>query len=333
MRRMIKIILLSFAAFSTSLMVIGLTMRGLSRDIAPSGKLYDVGGYKLHMDCRGENNGYPTIIFESGSSTNSPIYHHLAENLSQTHKFCTYDRAGLGWSEASGLPTKIPELSLQLNKLLEQANIKKPFVLAGHSIAGLFMKDYINRYPDDVLAIGFLDASHPDQIEAFGIKSERVDSYPFEFRILKLAINVGLTQFYNPLQLSQYELDNYPPEIVAQLNFITQRTTYIDGIFGEMSGLDASFKSTPRDLDYADLPVLVVSAGEELDSSQIGDLAPSAKEFREIWLGLQRTLAELSTSSTHIVMNSANHMSMFINKDNADIVANHIRELVKSTQL
>ena len=140
--------------------VIGLSWRVFVVDVLPPGNLYDVGGHKLHLDCRGEKNGNPTIIFESGAATPSPVYQHLAENLSKTHKFCMYDRAGLAWSEASGVPSEIPAITDQLHTLLVAANIEKPFVLAGHSIAGLYMKSYIEQYPKDVVAAAFFDASN-----------------------------------------------------------------------------------------------------------------------------------------------------------------------------
>lgn len=74
----------------------GLVLRVAAVDVSPAGLLYDVGGHRLHLDCRGEPNGHPTIVFESGAATPTPVYYHLAENLSQTHQFCMYDRAGLG---------------------------------------------------------------------------------------------------------------------------------------------------------------------------------------------------------------------------------------------
>ena len=133
-------------------------MRAFVADVSPPGNLYDVGGHKLHLDCRGQKNGNPTIVFESGAATPSPVYQHLAENLSKTHKFCMYDRAGLAWSEASGVPSETPAITEQLHALLIAANIEKPFVLAGHSIAGLYMKSYIKQYPQDVAAVAFFDA-------------------------------------------------------------------------------------------------------------------------------------------------------------------------------
>ncbi|MDB2596189.1 hypothetical protein N9Y23_07715 [Pseudomonadales bacterium] len=40
----------------------------------------------------------------------------------------------------------------------------------------------------------------------------------------------------------------------------------------------------------------------------------------------------LSDQSTHVVMDSANHTSMFTTKSNADEVADYLRDLVRLTQ-
>ena len=76
---------------------------------------------------------------------------------------------GLGWSEDSGLPRDAKTINTALHTLLDKAGVKRPFVFAGHSIAGLYMRDYVERYPDDVLGLVFLDASHPEQNEKFGL--------------------------------------------------------------------------------------------------------------------------------------------------------------------
>lgn len=74
------------------------------------------------------------------------------------------------------------------------------------------------------------------------------------------------------------------------------------------------------------MAVLVITAGEEVNMAMI---PPSADG---IWFELQAELVVLSINSTHIIMDTANHMSMFSNKSNADMVADQNRGLVSKTQ-
>jgi len=311
---------------------IGLTVKMFTSDIPPAGKLYDVGGFKLHLDCRGDNNGMPTIVFESGSGAATPIYHHLVENLSSTHRICTYDRAGLAWSEPSGVPSEIPAISHQLHSLLEAADVQKPFVLAGHSIAGLFMKDYYNLYPQDVLAIGFLDASHPDQNESFGFPDDIYDDIMGQISMLKTLTRLGLTQLYNPQMTPDFE-EALPAEIITQLEYFQLQEDKLDGKVNEMLGVNGSMLKTPKNMDLGDMPVLVITAGKVMDMSLLPpSVTLTSDEFRSIWRDLQADLVALSTNSTHIIMDTANHISMFTTKLNADMVADYLRELVANTE-
>jgi len=321
--------LLALLLVCLGFIVVGLSLRAFVVDVSPPGNLYDVGGHKLHLDCRGEKNGNPTIVFESGAATPSPVYQHLAENLSKTHKFCMYDRAGLAWSEASGVPSETPAITEQLHALLIAANIEKPFVLAGHSIAGLYMKSYIKQYPQDVAAVAFFDASHPDQVDKLGLPIGPDEGLSLQQQALKLLINLGVTQLYNP-QMGPDIIENFPPNVVAQFEHFHQRSAQVDASFREIKGIATSINVTPKDVNYGSLPVLVVTAGEEVDFPPSFPL--SFEEFKEYWLGLQADLVALSDQSTHVVMDSANHTSMFTAKSNADEVADYLRDLVRLTQ-
>ena len=322
--------LLLLCLFVIGMVLIGLCLRAFTLEVPPPGKLYDVGSHKLHLDCRGEKNGQPTIVFESGATTPSPVYHHFAEHLSTTHKICLYDRAGLAWSEASGVPSETPAITEQLHALLNAANIEKPFVLAGHSIAGLYMKSYLKKYPEEVAAIGFFDASHPDQFDKLGLPLGPDDGLSFEQHALRLLIKLGVTQIYNP-QMGAIIKENFPADVVAQFEHLHQSSTQVDAAFNEMKGIEASSKETPRDINYRNLPVLVITAGEDVDFPPSFPL--SSEEFKEYWSELQSDLVALSDQSTHIVIDSANHLSMFTEKSNADEVAGHLRDFVRLTQV
>ena len=109
-----------------------------------------------------------------------------------------------------------------------------------------------------------------------------------------------------------------------------RRSAEVDAACREMKGRATSSSVTPRDVYYGSLPVLVVTAGEEVDFPPSFPL--SFEEFKEYWLGLQADLVALSDQSTHVVMDSANHTSMFTAKSNADEVADYLRDLVRLTQ-
>jgi hypothetical protein len=80
----------------------------LARDhgrVEMTGALYDVGGHRLHLDCRGA--GSPTVVLENGLSEISPLWSAIMAQVSGTTRVCAYDRAGQGWSDdADGPPDR-----------------------------------------------------------------------------------------------------------------------------------------------------------------------------------------------------------------------------------
>jgi len=102
---------------------------------AMPGRLIDVGGHKLHIDCTGT--GSPTVVLEPGLGEPSTAMAWIAPEVAATTRVCVYDRAGRGWSESAGSPQDGVQVADDLHTLLERAGEHGPYVLAGHSAGGL----------------------------------------------------------------------------------------------------------------------------------------------------------------------------------------------------
>src|SRR5919202_5511772 len=94
------------------------------------GQLVDVGGYRLHIHCIGE--GSPTVILESGLPNFSSDWAWVQPEVAKTTRVCAYDRAGLGWSDASPRPRTTAVMADELALLLDRADIRGPYVLVAH---------------------------------------------------------------------------------------------------------------------------------------------------------------------------------------------------------
>ena len=122
----------------------------------PPGQMVDVGGYRLHINCTGE--GGPTVVIESGWGDMSASWGWVQPEVAKTTRVCTYDRAGMGWSEASPQPRTAREFAKELHTLLEKANVPGPYVLVGHSLGGYTMLVYAHDYPEEVSGLVLIDA-------------------------------------------------------------------------------------------------------------------------------------------------------------------------------
>jgi len=113
------------------------------------GKLVDVGGYRLHLNCQGQ--GGPTVVMESGNGNFSLNWGRVPREVAKFTRVCTYDRAGLGWSDRSPQPRTAHNLVADLHTLLARSGVEPPYVLVGHSLGGMLMRLYAHEHPDQVV--------------------------------------------------------------------------------------------------------------------------------------------------------------------------------------
>ncbi|HEX8917501.1 MAG TPA: alpha/beta fold hydrolase [Chloroflexota bacterium] len=133
--------------------------------IAPGTKV-DIGGYGLYLRCLGQ--GSPTVIFESGYGFTSGEWSYLQPQVAGQTRVCAYDRAGIGYSDARPNSTNASGLQTvkELHTLLQKANIPGPYVLAGHSFGGIFIRLFTESYRSEIAGMVLIDSSHEDQCVA-----------------------------------------------------------------------------------------------------------------------------------------------------------------------
>src|ERR1039457_3662061 len=125
----------------------------------PPGALYSVNAHRMHIICTGS--GSPTIVLEAGLGNDALTWGGVQPVLSSTTRVCSYDRAGFGWSDALPPPRDADHIADELHGLLAEAKVNGPVVLMGHSIAGIYIRDYATRYPEKVAGLIFVDGSTP----------------------------------------------------------------------------------------------------------------------------------------------------------------------------
>ncbi|HEX6730065.1 MAG TPA: alpha/beta hydrolase [Pyrinomonadaceae bacterium] len=130
--------------------------------LAPPGKLVDVGGYRLHLNCTGK--GGPTVVLIPGSGDFSFDWSLVQPEVSRFTRVCSYDFAGFAWSDPGPTPRTMRQDVYELHTLLQAARIKGPYVLIGHSLGGLLSRVYAGEYPSEVAGIVLIDSTHEDTV-------------------------------------------------------------------------------------------------------------------------------------------------------------------------
>lgn len=125
-------------------------------------QLVDVGGgRRLNLHCRGT--GSPAVIFDSGLYDSSIAWALVQPAISKTNATCSYDRAGMAFSDAATRPGTAANDVDDIHKALQIAHVKPPYVVVGHSAGGMAVRVFADRYRDEVVGMVVVDGSHEDQ--------------------------------------------------------------------------------------------------------------------------------------------------------------------------
>ena len=151
--------LLSTAVVIVALTTPAFTLQKVSPEsYAPPGRLIDIGHRRVHLYCTG--NGTPTVILMAGGGAFSIDWALVQPKVAESTHVCSYDRAGLGWSDPGPAEDTVEQTVSDLHALLHASGEGGPYVLAGASIAGIFIQAYQRAFPTDVAALVFTNSSN-----------------------------------------------------------------------------------------------------------------------------------------------------------------------------
>lgn len=128
-------------------------------------RLVDVGGRRLNIYCTGH--GSPAVILDGGSGATTFSWRKIQPAVAKFTRVCSYDRAGLGFSDGGPVPRDANAAVNDLHALLHRAGIAPPYVLVGHSEAGFYEPLYADRYPQEVAGMVLVDPSFPNEEQVF----------------------------------------------------------------------------------------------------------------------------------------------------------------------
>lgn len=270
------------------------------------GHLVDVGGRRLHILCKGTPTG-PTVVLEAGLSqfTANSTFSPAQDLIAPFARVCSYDRAGLGWSDPAPPSWTQSGMVADLHALLSTAREPGPYVVVAHSLGGLLARTFARTYPDDVAGLILLDATSDEEFETLAaIAATTVTK-------LDAAISSsspGVPVVGMPVGTAPEVVMAFTPEILR-------------GVKVEFEALDrlpATMKKPGGFGDLGALPLIVVRRGK-------AEQPPSADD--EQHRRSQENLATISTNSALIVAEKSGHT---IALDEPHVVADTVRRMLES---
>jgi pimeloyl-ACP methyl ester carboxylesterase len=142
------------------ILLAGATYQGVAtalerRELRHPGGLVSIGDHQLHLYCTGT--GTPTVILEAPAAGLSAAWGAVQQRLTRTTRTCSYDRSGLGWSEAGDRPFDPGRVPEELRTLLTSAREAGPFVVVGHGLGATFARLYAARADANATSIVLID--------------------------------------------------------------------------------------------------------------------------------------------------------------------------------
>lgn len=132
------------------------------RKFPPPGKTVDLGGRRLHLDCSGEANGLPVVVFQADLGDHGLVWRGVQKALQGQRRSCAIDRAGLGWSDPGPDDRSIPASAREVRAVLQASGEPGPFVLVGHGLGALHLLALAHENPDLAAALILVDPLPPD---------------------------------------------------------------------------------------------------------------------------------------------------------------------------
>ncbi|MGB7599149.1 MAG: alpha/beta fold hydrolase [Candidatus Sulfotelmatobacter sp.] len=274
------------------------------------GQRVDVGGYKLHINCTGV--GTPVVILDSGLGDSYVSWMKVQPQIAKFTRVCSYDRAGLGYSDNSPRPRTSKVMAEELHTLLHNAGVEPPYILVGHSMGGYDVRLFTSFYRSEVAGMVLVDSSHPQQEKRFPQALNDMDkTWVREQEFMTFAMPFGI-----PRLLGFCGSD--AKVRAADCNF----HSYREGLT-ELKKFPESAAQAATTGSLGDLPLAVLSHDPDVPVPEIP--ADLVKPMNVAWEQMQDELAHLSTRGTRIIAKNSSH---YIQLDRPEVVVEAIRSVV-----
>lgn len=167
------------------LLALVLSSAATARKHSPPGTMVDVGGYRLHFDCTAP--AEHTVVFEAGGGAFSLFWKPVQDLLADRPgiQICSYDRAGLGWSEPYPGGYRVEQRVQALKLGLERLGITDNLILVGASYGGFLIRLFAATYPESVRGLVYVDPNtveffdrYPDVVEKMATPERGFNSAP-----------------------------------------------------------------------------------------------------------------------------------------------------------
>jgi pimeloyl-ACP methyl ester carboxylesterase len=331
MKKWIGRIALGLTAIVVLIVITGATYeaigrRSAARDYPVPGKLVDIGGRRIQLDCRGT--GSPTVVFESGLDLGGSMsWYGVHDSIARTTRACAYSRAGIMWSDPVNGAQSGKGVAFDLHAALDKGGERPPYVLVAHSLGGPYSMIYTKYFGQEVAGLVFVDASHPDQVT----RRSNLTSWTLGDATKSLRLPARLSRF--GLVRKFAAADSAPPEpAYAVRATAAYASTSLAGNLKEVDAFDETLAEAGTLRQLGDRPLFVLTATKPMAAADRKSMKMSeaqAAEYEARWVQMQNEEASWSSRSQHQLVPESGHYIQF---EKPAVVIAAVRSVVDSVR-
>lgn len=274
------------------------------------GRRVDVGGYKLHINCTGQ--GTPVVVLDSGLGDSYVSWMKVQPQIAKFTRVCSYDRAGLGYSDNSPRPRTSKVMAEELHTLLHNAEVPAQYVLVGHSMGGYNVRLFASFYRSEVAGMVLVDSSHPEQEKRFPPALNDMDkTWVREQELMTFAMPFGIPRLLG-------FCGNDAQVRAADCNF----HSYREGLTALKTFPESAAQAATTG-SLGDMPLAVLSHDPNAPVPDIP--ADLVKPMNEAWEHMQDELPHLSSRGTRTIAKNSSH---YIQLDRPELVVEAVHNVV-----
>jgi pimeloyl-ACP methyl ester carboxylesterase len=223
-----------------------------------------------------------------------------------------YDRAGRGWSESAAGPQDGIQVATDLHTLLARAGEPGPYVLAGHSVGGIYVMSFAHAFPQDVAGVVLLDSMHPEQYE-------RMASWPGFYEMFRRASAVmpSLSRLGAGRVFYDTQYADLPSPQREQERAFLSSPRHNRSVRDEFAMIRTAMDQAAALRTLGDTPLAVVTA---------------EREAKADWSAMQDDLLALSTDSVQLLLPDAAHATVVQDEGAAHQSSRVILDLVSAVR-
>jgi pimeloyl-ACP methyl ester carboxylesterase len=325
--RWIKRTLLAIACLLALVVVSGASVEAVmrhraARDYPAPGRLVDVGGRRLQIDCRGA--GSPTVVLEAGlDNLGSLSWAAVHDSLARTTRTCAYSRAGLLWSDPAPAPFDATQAARDLHAALTKSGEAAPWILVGHSLGGPYAVLFTGLYGAEVAGLVLVDGSHPEQLARF----REATGKSMQPTTGAMAVGSALA-WTGIVRLAAGGLAAPTWPAVAQVVPRAFLPTSVEALRREADAIPSTFAAAGRVRRLGARPLVVLTATARTAPAVLaaeGITRAQGDRVQAAWDTLQADEATWSTAGRRERVPNASHYIQF---DRPDVVIGAVREVV-----